>query len=263
MDRRDIFKQWEGIIMGLLVFSAFTADAVGNIKEQSGGYIGSFDALMDCFTGEVVRSLVFAVIGFCGLVYSVYVLVRHYRGNSTDVWDTEEYDIAEEDNIASVSKGSLSYVLNQGNLSVQFMVPGDYTWNKKEKPDVNEDLGMVMFPRFTREDGRIVDCQLHVGTIEDVESGDYIDAEEDVQDHFEYLSEKQQKSVKIRQTVVGGKYIAHYFVTKEKSGFDKMQRLYAVCDLDKGKYFTLEMWCMSWEPELDIEDFAGFFEFGV
>ncbi len=95
---------------------------------------------------------------------------------------------------------------------------------------------------------------------EDEKSGDNIDAEENVRDQWSYLPENQRKGVKIRQAVLNGKYVVYYFVTQEKSGFDKMQRLYAACDFDKGKYFTLETWCDSWELKLDVSSVASFFE---
>lgn len=261
LDGRSLVRCWEGSLMGVILFLACLMNAVEGIKEESGGTIESLDALMDCFTGDVVRSLVFACIALFSFVSCTYELVQHYRGKSTDLFaDDEDGNLAVKNFDALTEKPAKPYTFKQGEFSVQFMVPGEYIWNRKEKPDVNEDLGMVMFPRFTREDGAIVDCQLHVESIEDIESGDNIDAEEDVRDHWGYLEDKQRKSVKIRQTVVNGKYIVHYFVTQEKSGFDKMQRLYAACNFDTGKYFTLEMWCDSWELKLDVSSVASFFE---
>ncbi len=263
LDGRKLVRCWEGSIVGVIIFVASIIQVVEGIKEESGGYIGSFDALLDCFTGDVVRSLIFALICLLSFVFCTYELVQHYRGKSTDLFaDDEDVDsgITAKNFNAFPEEPAKPYVFKQGDFSVQFMVPGDFTWGKSEKPEIHEDLGMVMFPRFTREDGSIVDCQLHVESMEDVESGDNVDAEEDVRDHFGYLEDKQRKGVKIRQTVVNGKYIVHYFVTQEKSGFDKMQRLYAACDLDEGKYFTLEMWCDSWEPCLDVSFVASFFD---
>ncbi|MBQ9984091.1 MAG: hypothetical protein IJP29_05830 [Lachnospiraceae bacterium] len=261
LDGRSLVRCWESSIVGVIIFVASVIQAVEGIIEESGGTIGSFDALMDCFTSDVVRWLLFALLGLFSFISSTYKLVQHYRGESADLFEDDDLAVKKFD--ALTEKPAKPYIFKQGKFSVQFMIPGEYTWNKKEKADVNEDLGMVMFPRFTREDGAIVDCQLHVEPVEDVESGDNIDAEEDVRDHFGYLEDKQRKGVKIRQGVLNGKYIVHYFVTQEKSGFDKMQRLYAACDLDKGKYFTLEMLCDSWEPKLDVKDFSQFFEFEV
>ncbi len=261
LEGRKLVRCWEGSIVGVIIFVASIIQVVEGIIEESGGYIGSMDALMDCFTGDAVRSLVFTCIALFSFVSCTYELVQHYRGKSADLFaDDEDDNLAAKNFDAYVEKPAKPYTFKQGKYSVQFIVPGEYTWNKKEKPDVNEELGMVMFPRFTREDGSIVDCQLHVESIEDVESGDNVDAEEDVRDHFGYLEDKQRKGVKIRQTVVNGKYIVNYFVTQEKSGFDKMQRLYAACDFDEGKCFTLEMWCDSWEPKLDVSHIASFFE---
>lgn len=259
LDGRDLIRRWEGSIMGVILFLVFVVDVVEGIKEESGGYIGNIDALMDCFTGDVVRSMVLALIALFSFVSCTYDLIRHYTGKRMDLFEDEKFG-SEETNEKFVTKNAVPYVLKQGKFSVRFMVPGDYTWDKKKKPDVNEELGMVMFPRFTREDGIFVDCQLHVEPIEDVESGDNVDAEETVRDEYGYLEDKQRKGVKICQAVVNGKYIVHYFATQEKSGFDKMQRLYAACDFDKGKYFTLEMWCDSWEPKLDVSSVASFFE---
>ncbi len=263
LDGRDLIRRWESSIVGVIIFVGCLIQVVEGMIEESGGYIGSVDAFMDCFTGDVCRWLVFALLGLFSFVTSTYVLIRHYRGKSSDSFaDAEDVGdgFVRKDSDAVLQQHTTPYVFKQGEFSVQFMVPGDYTWSKKEKPEVHEELGMVTFPRFTREDGSFVDCQLHVESMEDVESGDNVDAEEDVRDQLSYLSENQRKGVKIRQTVVNGKYIVHYFVTQEKSGFDKMQRLYAACDFDKGKYFTVETWCDSWEPRLDVFSVASFFD---
>ena len=178
------------------------------------------------------------------------------KESENETLEDEEAEFVEE---ISVVKEAVPYVFEQGKFSVRFMVPGDYTWDEKDVPEVDEELGMVMFPRFTRANGDLVDCRLHVEPIEDLENGDAIDAEEAVQDNFGYLSDKEKKGVSICQTVVDGKYIVHYFVTKERSGFDKYQSLYAVCDIDRGKYFEVEMLCGYWKPELDVSAVESFF----
>lgn len=230
-----------------------------NAYNRADGNADSISEWLSYVTQEDVITLIVCIIFFVVfLLASKNADKRHLKDLEELLW-SEDYEEEIDNSLAQTTAGT--YVLEQGKFSIQFMVPYNYTWDKKEKPDIDEDLGMVMFPRFTGEDGRIMDCQLHIEPTEDVENGDNIDALEDVQDQFGYLSEKEQKNVKIKQVVVDGKYIVHYFVEKKKSGFDKLQRLYAACDLDRGKYFVLEMWCMSWKPELDVEDFSEFFHF--
>lgn len=184
---------------------------------------------------------------------SVFSLFQ--KKNEEDWDETVEAD-------ASTYKKSVPYVLKQGKYSITFMVPDNYSWNQNKEPDIDEELDLVLFPRFTRENSSaIVDCRYQFEDEADVESGDYSDAEEYINDQLDYLSEKERKDVKIQQTVVEGKYIVYYFVRHTREGLDKYKMLYAVCEVERGKIFELEMCQLSWQDLVDIKEIEEFFRF--
>lgn len=247
-------------ILGLCIFAV-----INNINHASGGYIGSVSEWISCFGEDEIIISIIGIVFFVIFMYAgnnakkIQREQRRNRNRENEIEDPYENVIARFEEKQKMKPRP--YTMGSGQYEISFLVPPTYSW--EEETEVHEDLGYVSSPIMTHETGGIVHCNYNLATEEELLENDYYHPEELVQEDYELLSRKTQENTKILQFVVDGRYTVHYFIARYKENRNKIQRLFAACELAPGKVFEVEMTFASWEYELTEKDLEPFFQFQV
>lgn len=244
------------VIFGLCLFAV-----INNIYNASGGYIGSFSEFISYF-GE--DEIVISIMGICFSAAFLYASKNaekmrreRIKNGNREMEDSYEGVLARYEEKQKMKP--IPYTMGYGEYEISFLVPPSFSW--EEEAEVHTDLGYVSSPMMTSDIGSMVHCCYNVATEEEIREDEYSHPEELVQEDYQLLSKKTQENTKIKQFVVDGKYIVHYYIARYKKGRDKFQTIFAACELEPGKVFEYQLTYASWEYKVTEQDMEPFFRF--
>ena len=138
--------------------------------------------------------------------------------------------------------------IHMGGTIVRLKVPVNY-----RRMD-GDDSDCATFNEIDR--ARLVFCR-----IEEAYEDESID--EFMKDELEIeVDHKDAANESVRGEFIQGR-MYHYYVHRFKSGFSHFQKIYAACDLGKGKFYPVEMTILGLKEELTMEALLPFLDFKI
>lgn len=250
-------------VMAFAGFGLCLFAVINNVNHRSGGRIESLSEFLSYIeTNEILIS----IIGIYMLFAFLYAAKnaekmkrekwRNYKPGKT-IEDPYENVIADYE--ARQRMKPIPYTMGSGEYEITFLVSPGYSWDGEAS--VREEIGYVSAAVMTSEIGSVASCRYHVATEDELLEEDYDTPEELVQENYESLAKRTKENTPIQQMIVDEKNIVHYYIARYKKNNQKWQKAYAVCEVEHGKVFELELSYASWEYKVTEKDIELFFTF--
>lgn len=138
--------------------------------------------------------------------------------------------------------------IHLGDTTVRLKVPVNYRRMDGDDPDC---------ATFNEKDkARLAFCRIEEA-YEDESIDEFMEDELEIE-----VDHKNTANESVKGEFIQGR-MYHYYVHRFKSGFSHFQKIYAACDLGKGKFYTVEMTILGLKEELTMGALLPFLDFEI